>query len=88
MKLESSIQKEIIKYLRTKCYVTKIVSASLSGVPDLICCHNGEFIAIELKRNKNIEPSALQDYNIKKIQENGGRAYVISSLQEAKEIIK
>jgi Holliday junction resolvase len=48
-----------------------------SGVPDIICCHNGKFLAIECKAGKN-KPTALQLINIDAIQEAGGTAIVIN----------
>jgi Holliday junction resolvase len=48
-----------------------------SGVPDIICCHNGNFLAIECKAGKN-KTTALQDINIAAIREAGGTALVIN----------
>ena len=68
--------------------MTKIISASQSGVPDLICCHNGKFYAFEIKRNELSKVSELQKHNIESIRENGGNAYIVWSLDQVKEIIK
>lgn len=46
-----------------------------SGTPDLLCCLNGRFIAIEVKA-ENGKPSPLQIHNIKKIRESGGIALI------------
>ena len=44
---------------------------SSSGVPDIIVCYNGRFIAIECKAGNNtITP--LQERNINLIHKNGG----------------
>jgi Holliday junction resolvase len=48
-----------------------------SGVPDIICCHRGQFLAIECKAGKN-KTTALQDINIAAIREAGGTALVIN----------
>ena len=45
------------------------------GVPDLLCCLNGRFIAIEVKADKG-KPSPLQLHNIEKIRESGGIALI------------
>lgn len=47
-----------------------------SGVPDIICCINGKFLAIECKAGKN-EPTALQQREINQIQAAGGMAMVV-----------
>ena len=49
----------------------------MSGIPDIICCHNGRFIAIECKAGKN-KTTALQDAHIARIREAGGVAVVIN----------
>ena len=48
-----------------------------SGVPDIICCYNSLFLAIECKAGKN-KPTALQEKEIKKIREAGGDVFVIN----------
>jgi Holliday junction resolvase len=48
-----------------------------SGVPDVICCANGKFLAIECKAGTN-KPTALQEKEINDIQKSGGFAYVIN----------
>ena len=47
-----------------------------SGIPDILCCVNGYFVAIEVKA-KNGKPSELQLYNVRKIREAGGIAIVL-----------
>lgn len=48
-----------------------------SGVPDIVGCYRGRFIAIECKAGKN-EPTELQKREINKINENSGVAVVIN----------
>jgi Holliday junction resolvase len=48
-----------------------------SGVPDIICCMNGIFVAIECKAGKG-KTTALQDREIKRIRENKGIAFVVN----------
>jgi len=47
-----------------------------SGVPDIVCCVRGKFLAIECKAGTN-EPTALQLREIQKIQESKGVAAVV-----------
>ena len=59
-----------------------------SGVPDFICCVNGQFLAIEAKAGSN-KPTALQDKNIRDIRNAGGYAMVVNedNLEELETLI-
>lgn len=48
-----------------------------SGVPDVICCALGKFIAIECKAGNN-QPTALQQREIEAINKVGGVTFVIN----------
>ena len=60
-----------------------------SGVPDILACVDGYFVAIEVK-GPNGKPSELQLHTIKKIREAGGFAFVIypSGFDEFKQFIR
>ena len=47
-----------------------------SGIPDIIVCHRGRFVAIECKAG-NGQTTALQKRELKRIGEAGGAALVI-----------
>lgn len=47
-----------------------------SGIPDLLVCCNGRFVAVELKAPKG-RPSDLQLYNLRKIDHAGGYAVLL-----------
>lgn len=47
-----------------------------SGVPDVVACVNGRFLAIECKAGGN-KPTALQEREIKAIRAAGGVAIVV-----------
>lgn len=47
-----------------------------SGIPDLLACIKGKFVAIEVKAEKG-KPSELQLYNKKQIENSGGVAYIL-----------
>jgi pantoate kinase len=51
-----------------------------SGVPDFLCCVNGNFLAIEAKAGKGTT-TALQDKNLREIRTAGGIAAVIAEEQ-------
>ncbi len=48
-----------------------------SGVPDIVCCVKGKFVAIECKAGKNTT-TALQDREINRIRTAGGHAMVVN----------
>ena len=48
-----------------------------SGVPDIICCIAGKFLAIECKAGDN-KPTALQEKEMADIRKQGGLAVVIN----------
>jgi hypothetical protein len=48
-----------------------------AGVPDIIACFNGQFIAIETKAGKG-KTTALQERELSRIAESGGVTFVIN----------
>ena len=88
-KLESQIQKEILKYLRSlpQCLPFKIIAANERGVPDILCCMNGQFIGFEIKRPGG-KPTKIQDAQRQRIISAGGQAHVVTSLEDIKQIIE
>lgn len=48
-----------------------------SGVPDIVCCYNGVFVAIECKAGHN-KPTPLQEAQMQKIRQAGGYTIVIN----------
>ena len=47
-----------------------------SGIPDILACVNGSFVAIEVKGDGG-KPSPLQEYHIEKINNCGGYAVIV-----------
>lgn len=87
--LEAAFQKEAIELIESMGgYVIKIhVSAYQSqGEPDLVCCYEGRFVALELKIEGN-KPSALQLEKIQDIKRAGGIALPVWSINEIKETL-
>ena len=58
-----------------------------AGIPDLIVCYKGRFIAFECKVGKN-KPTVLQEVTIKQIMRAGGYSIVVRSVDEVKEVIQ
>lgn len=57
-----------------------------AGIPDMIVCYKGRFIAFECKVGKN-KPTVLQAMTVKQIIKAGGYAVVVRTVEEVKEII-
>lgn len=76
---EKAFEKQVKEYLNDcGCWVLKTWSNGIQreGVPDLLICCNGFFIGVELK-NETGRPSALQLWNIEKINNAGGFAFTL-----------
>jgi len=58
-----------------------------AGIPDIIICFKGRFIALEVKA-KGRKTTVLQQITINRINKAGGTAVVVYSLEEVKELLK
>ena len=90
MATEQQTQKKIIAYLESQgCYVVKVISASKSGVPDIIGCYEGVFFGIEVKTHptrNNV--SKLQEYNLDQIVKCGGHSLVAWDIEQVESFMK
>lgn len=59
------------------CYYLKTQERGRHGVPDILICLRGKFIAIELKRDGKM-PTKLQELKLEKIRRAGGIAFSAS----------
>jgi len=86
---ESEIQKKILDYLKLQgAYAVKVIQASKAGVPDIICCYKGKFIAIEVKTPKTkYNTSELQKLNIEWINQAKGIVIVAWDLEQVKRLL-
>ena len=79
MAAEKNFENRLKKFLEDEgCWFVKFFANAYtkSGIPDILCCSNGHFIAVEVKA-PNGKPSELQKWNIKKINESGGIAVIL-----------
>jgi len=87
---EQDYQKKITTYLEQQgAYVVKVVAASKKGVPDIIACYKGKFIAIEVKTpltRSNV--SKLQEYNLDSVAEAGGISGVAVEVEDIIPILR
>ena len=88
---ESQLILNIRKYLATipGCFYWKAHGGQYgtAGIPDIIVCHKGKFIALEAKVGRN-QPTRLQAATIELIRRAGGVAAVVRSVDEVKEIMQ
>jgi hypothetical protein len=90
---EKQLQRKVIKYLKSlpNTWFFKVWGGGYqrAGIPDLICCINGIFIAIELKGD-NGKPTELQKMNIKNINAAGGIGVILypKGFKEFKKLVK
>lgn len=86
---EQQIQTKVISVLENRgAYVVKVISASRSGVPDLIACYNGIFIGIEVKKpSTKANVSKLQQHNLNQILKAKGQALVVWSPEQVEELL-
>ncbi len=76
---EKQFQNKVISFLKAQnIYYVKVWGGGYqkAGIPDLLCCIKGKFVALELKTEKGTA-TVLQKYNLFKIQEAGGYARVL-----------
>ena len=88
---EKEIIKQIKEYLKTlpECFAWKEHGGmyGTEGLPDLIICFKGKFVAFEVKAEKG-KLTVLQAAILRKIRQAGGRAEVVRSVDEARQIME
>lgn len=79
MASEKNFENQVKKWLKEhEAWYVKTWSNGVqrSGIPDLLICWKGRFIALELKA-ENGRASKLQEYEISQIKESGGIALIV-----------
>ena len=88
---ESEIISAIKEYLKTvsNCFYWKEHGGEFgqAGIPDIICCLSGKFIAFEVKTDKG-KTTVLQEITLRKIRRAGGYAEVVRSVSDVKTIME
>lgn len=77
---EKKVKDKVVKILKENgvyYFFPATYGMGRSGVPDIICCVSGRFLAIECKAGDN-KPTMLQQREIKAIQDAGGSALVVN----------
>jgi hypothetical protein len=88
---ETLFKKRVLRDLSTlsNIYVLKTQERGRRGVPDLLVCYKGKFIALELKTETG-KVDALQEHILETIVNSGGLACVVipSSWETQYQIIR
>ena len=88
MRLESSIQTEIIKKLKKRKHsFTYKHPPYPPGMPDIHHIEKGVSFYFEVKRSKDHKPTKLQKYIHKKLKKAGAKVYVVWSWEQVDQII-
>jgi hypothetical protein len=88
--LEKDIVNAIMRYLKTvpHCFCWKEHGSpyGTAGLPDVICCLDGRFVAFEVKTPAG-KLTKLQEITMQRIQAVGGKAYKVTSVKEVQSIL-
>ena len=92
MPKESYFQRKIMDWIEgnvKNCIVWKEAAGPYSrqGIPDITCIVNGRYYGFEVKRPFIGKLSKIQEQTIKAIREAGGKAYVVTSVEEVEKIL-
>lgn len=89
--MEKDIVNKIIKYLKIlpQTFVWKEHGGmyGTAGIPDVICCHKGMFVAFEVKTATG-KATLLQEMTLRKITEAGGKAALVRSVDDVRNIME
>jgi hypothetical protein len=86
---EKSITNSVLRYLNRlpDTYARKIHGGPyMAGMPDVLCCHRGHMVVIEMKMPGR-RPTELQQRELDRWERAGAVAFVAHSLKEVKEVI-
>ncbi len=77
---EKKVKDKVVKILKEHevyYFFPATYGMGRSGVPDIICCVDGRFLAIECKAGNN-KPTALQEREMASISTAGGTVLVVN----------
>ena len=87
---EKDITNAIMRYLKTVpcCFCWKEHGGmyGTAGLPDIICCIGGRFVAFEVKTPSG-KLTKLQETTIRKIRAAKGEAFKVTNVEDAKSIL-
>ena len=87
---EKNIVIAILRHLKTvpNCFCWKEHGGmyGTAGIPDIICCIDGRFVAFEVKTPSG-KLTKLQEITIQRINDANGKAYKVTSVEEVIQIL-
>jgi len=87
---EKDITNSILKHLKSvpHCFCWKEHGGiyGTAGIPDIICCIKGRFVAFEVKQPSG-RLTKLQEITIQRIQRAEGKAFVVTSVKDVISIL-
>ena len=84
-----TLQKKVMDHIRSiGGWCCKVESASERGVPDIIACISGRFVAIEIKQTKRDRLSPIQEEQLFRIVKAGGKAWEVRDFEIFKGLIE
>ncbi|QGH73013.1 MAG: VRR-NUC protein [Siphoviridae sp. ctCJE6] len=88
---ESALTREILRKIRLELggdvWFYKSSDRFNKGIPDIIMCLRGRFVAIEIKRPCE-KPTRIQEINILQINQSGGVAFVATSVDQVMSVLR
>jgi Holliday junction resolvase len=84
--LETKVVAKIMVYLKSRGgFWIKIHGSpfQIAGIPDILGCYRGLFVAFEVKRDATGRPTKLQAFQMGKIKAAGGIATLIYTVEQA-----
>lgn len=87
--LEKRLDAQIVKYVRSKGGWAQKIHGNefVMGVPDIIICYRGQFLAFESKAAEG-RLRALQTVHIREINAAGGTAISVRTMQRVRETLE
>lgn len=82
--LERHLQSKILTYLEAQphTHAIKAIITNHRGTPDVLICHKGHFIYLEIKSpTRPSRPTPLQHYIISKLRSAGARGFTTNSYE-------
>jgi hypothetical protein len=76
---ETLLKEKVLLFLHglPNTWFVKTQERSTRGIPDILVCVNGLFVAMELKKDAKAIPDKLQLYVLQKIKAAGGLAMLV-----------
>jgi len=88
---EKDITNAILRHLKSvpHCFAWKTHGGmyGTAGIPDVIACIGGRFVAFEVKTESG-KLTKLQEITIQKIRDAKGKAYKVTSVEEVIKILE